>query len=253
MSRRPVFLQKTKQEDLPNFFKVKQQTNEEMKNETSLEGVNTNLSYFTLRKIIGWSGVILPWAVWLLSWSYQPSISDYYYTRSGVLFTSVLTLMGVFLISYRGYEEEGEKLTDNVITWIGGILILIVAAIPTPYNHCVCECPTPICHQSDFLGYIHFGSAALFFVAMGYLSVFHFTRGPAELKKAKKQRNVIYRVCGIGMWAILGLTGIAILAGCDESFEHIILWAEIMLLVLFGMSWLVKGKALVAMGIQKED
>lgn len=51
----------------------------------AVRGINTNLSYFTLRKVIGWSGLLLPWLAWIVAWSYQSSISDYYYTRSGEL------------------------------------------------------------------------------------------------------------------------------------------------------------------------
>lgn len=217
-----------------------------------LKGVNTNLSYFTLRKIIGWCGILLPWGVWLLAWSYEPSISDYYYTRTGVLFTGVLFLIGVFLISYRGYEQEDEKISDNVITWIGGILIIIVALVPTPFQYCICKCPTPICHKSDFWGFIHFSSAALFFISMGYLSVFNFTRGKKPYSNGKILRNRIYKFCGISIWVVLGITGIIKLTSLKETFEHLILWVEIILLILFGVSWFVKGKALVDLGLQED-
>ena len=223
-------------------------------NNENIRAINTNLSYFTLRKIIGWSGLLLPWAVWLIAWYYDYSISDYYYRRSGVLFTSVLALVGAFLISYRGYEKEDERISDNVITWIGGVLILIVAAVPTPYTgDCEYDCPTPICHQSDFWGSIHFGAAALFFVAMGYLSIYHFTRGKKPFSNDKKLRNGIYRFCGWGMWIVLAAAGVLIFGfDIQESFKHFVFWVEVVLLVLFGTSWLVKGKALVDLGIQKE-
>lgn len=220
---------------------------------TSILGINTNLSYFTLRKIIGWSGMLLPWLVWLIAWKYEPSISDYYYTRAGVLFTSVLTLCGSFLISYRGYEREGEKISDNLITWIGGILIIIVAAVPTPYLY-NCPCPTPICHTSDAWGTVHFGSAALFFVAMGYLSLVRFRRGKGEFSPDKIVRNKIYKFCGISMWIVLGAAGVSIfMFHLDDMIDHLVLWVEVVLLMLFGISWLVKGKGLVDLGIQKDD
>ena len=222
--------------------------------ETNLKGVNTNISYFTMRKIIGWSGLLLPWAVWLIAWSYQPSISDYYYTRSGVLFTSVLTLVGVFLISYRGFEITDEKISDNVITWIGGILIIIVAAIPTKYEITDVGCPTPICNHSELLSFIHLSSASAFFVAMGYLSLFHFTRGPKTISDGKQIRNIIYRSCGIGMWTVIGLAGVMIfILRLNDTYTHLVFWIEVILLNLFGISWLVKGKALVDLGIQKEN
>jgi hypothetical protein len=224
-----------------------------MMNDQNLRAVNTNLSYFTLRKLIGWLGLVLPWAVWIIAWCDQDSISDYYYTRSGVLFTSVLTLVGTFLISYRGYDKKDEMVSDNVLTWIGGILIILVAAVPTPYMGELASCPTPICFEKEFWGYIHFGSASLFFVVMGYLSAFHFVKGAKPYTPDKIKRNYIYRFCGYGLWVVLALTGVLILLEEQLPIARLVFWSEVALLVLFGASWLVKGKGLVDLGIQSEE
>lgn len=215
-----------------------------------LRAINTNLSFFTLRKTIGWLGLLLPWAVWAIAGTNQPSISDYYYTTSGVLFTSVLTLVGAFLITYRGYEKDDEMVSDNTLTWVGGILIIIVAAIPTPYSDG--SCPTPICFKDDAWGWAHFGAAVLFFFVMGYMSAFHFVKGKGNPSDDKIKRNRIYRFCGYGMWAVLALTGILTFSLSEDSFPRLVFWAEVILLVLFGISWLVKGKGLVDLGIQSE-
>jgi hypothetical protein len=224
-------------------------------NKIDLRGVNTNLSYFTLRKIIGWTGLLLPWIVWASAWSYENSLSAYYYTRANVLFVGILTLCGVFLISYRGYQKEDEKISDNIITWIAGILILIVVAVPAQYSGASCgACPTPVCHDNPLLGAIHFGCAAIFLVAMGYLSIFNFTRGDKPFSEDKLKRNRIYKICGYGMWVTLGVAGILIfILHVDEIWRHLILWVEIIDLLFFGISWLVKGKALADLGILKED
>jgi hypothetical protein len=224
-----------------------------MQDKKDTRGVNTNISYFTLRKVIGYCGFMLPWLAMAVSRSVESSISDYYYTFSGVIFTSILVLTGAFLITYRGYEKEDEKISDNVITWIGGIMVIIVAAVPTPFIGDATNCPTPICHDSTIYGIIHFGSAVILFIAMGYLSAVHFCRGKKPFTKAKKIRNVIYLVCGFGMWATLVVTGILILAGAKPSLPYLILVVEIIMLTLFGISWLVKGKALVDFRIQKEE
>jgi len=221
--------------------------------EQKLRAVNTNLSYFTLRKLIGWLGLLLPWAVWVIAGTNEDSISDYYYTISGVLFTSVLTLVGAFLISYRGYDKKDEMVSDNVLTWIGGILIILVAAIPTPYLGQLPSCPTPVCFEKAFWGYIHFGSASLFFVVMGYLSAFHFTKGERPFSPDKVKRNYIYRFCGFGLWVVLALTGLLLLLEEKYPIDRLVFWSEVVLLVLFGTSWLVKGKGLVDLGIQEED
>jgi len=225
------------------------------KTDTSSRGVNTNLSYLSLRKLIGYLGLFLPFIVWAMAWKYDSSISHYFYTRAGVVFTSVLTLCGAFLISYRGYAREEEQLSDNVITWIGGILIIIVALVPTMYGDVEdCHCGNiPTCHCSKIWGAIHFGSAVLFFVSMGYLSVFRFTRGDKPFSTKKIRRNKIYLVCGLAMWLILAFAGIMLLFFKEATGVHFIFWVEVALLVFFGISWLVKGKALVDLGLQKEE
>jgi hypothetical protein len=222
-------------------------------NISNIRGPNTNLSYFTLRKIIGYSGLLLPFICWAFAWKYESSISDYYYTRSGVFFTSILTLCGAFLIAYRGEEQFEETISDNIITWIAGILIFIVAFVPTPFStESPCNCgPTPICHCSNILGWIHFGSAALFFLSMGYLSIFRFRRDKNPEDRQKVVRYFIYLICGIVIWAVLLFAGFMIFF--FDVKDHFVFWIEVVLLLSFGISWLVKGKALVDLGIQKED
>jgi len=74
-----------------------------------LKAINTNLSNFTLRKIIGWRGVLLPFTTWIVAGTYEKSISAYYYSVSGVILTGVIAILGVFLISYRGYQKKYAK------------------------------------------------------------------------------------------------------------------------------------------------
>ncbi len=223
-------------------------------------GPNINLSYFTMRETIGWAGLLLPLLLVVIAWFhdsapdyfYQPSISDYYYTVSGILFIALITLIGAFLISYRGYDkEQGELISDNAITWIAGILILIVATVPTPFEMIDTYRPTPIAHNHPIWGGLHFVSAVGFFLAMSFLSISKFTKGTAPFSTDKKMRNKIYRTCGWGMLITLGAGGIMILLGLRNHFEHIIFWLEVILMILFAVSWLVKGKGLVRLGIQK--
>ena len=138
-----------------------------------------------------------------------------------------------------------------MITWIAGVLIIFVTAVPTPYAGFLSDCPTPICHQGSFWGTIHFGSAAAFFIAMEYLSAFHFTRGHKPFSSDKYTRNTIYRFCGFGMWLVLVVTGI--LFFILELSGHPIFWVEVILLLLFGASWNIKRQELVDLGIQKDD
>ena len=217
--------------------------------------VNTNLSYFRLRKIIGFLGASIPFIVAAADRSWQPSISDYYYTSGGVLFTGILILTGVFLMSYRGHQRQGEKLTDNIITNLGGFFLVMVAMVPTPYiGECLSGCDvTPICHCDSGWGSVHFGSAVAFFACMGYLSIFRFTRGSENSSRDKILRNRIYRICGYGMLLTLILTGGLYFTIPDKLFFNFIYVMEAIMLVFFGFSWWVKGKGLVLMGLQQDD
>jgi len=224
-------------------------------NVISYRGVNTNLSYFILRKIIGYSGLLLPLLCWAITRQCETSISYYYYTRSGVVFTSILTLCGVFLISYRGEEEDKERLSTNIITWIAGGFLILVAFVPTPFGeNCPEDCsPTAFFHCSNALGLVHFVSAVIFFVCMGYISIFRFRGKKKAEKLPKKIRHIIYLVCGIMMWVVLVFAGFMIYIIKINLDGHFIFWIEVVLLFFFGISWLVKGKALVDFGLQAED
>lgn len=55
------------------------------------------------------------------------------------------------------------------------------------------------------------------------------------------------------MWVVLVEVGIAkFIFKLDETLTNIILWSEVVMLIMFGTSWLVKGKALADLGIQKD-
>ena len=56
----------------------------------------------------------------------------------------------------------------------------------------------------------------------------------------KRIRNRIYRVCGIGMLVLEVAFAVVMLCGAPKFFIMII---EIILLHIFGISWLVKGEA----------
>ena len=74
-------------------------------------------------------------------------------------------------------------------------------------------------------------------------SLFLFTLGEENPTKQKKIRNIVYRVCGIGMLCALALMVIPV------SFFAKTFIVEAIALTFFGISWLVKGQAL---GILKD-
>ena len=81
-------------------------------------------SYLTLRNLIGLSGLLLPLILvtttgrtatdrWI-----EPTISDYYYSSNGDVLVVSLSILGVFLITYKGYTWRENALTT--LAAIGG-------------------------------------------------------------------------------------------------------------------------------------
>jgi heme A synthase len=208
---------------------------------------STHLSYLRLRRLIGICGLALPLSTIILTGEVLPSISHYFYTTANILFVSILSILGVFLLSYYGYKKEEELVSDNVATTIGGIAILLVVIIPTNYistdfpntwNYSQ-ACPTFYCTaEGSILWKIHLISAGIFFLSMSYLSIFNFT------KSSNSKANKFYKFCGYGIIAIIIITAIVELILKLSTPEYFIFIIECLMLLLFAASWLVKGKML---------
>ncbi len=221
-------------------------------------------SYLVIRKIIGTLGILLPILVFaghkgvLLT-----SISHYYYTQSAVFFIAILSAFGLFLISYKGYEKSAtEKISDNVITQIGGFAALLVILLPTTCFKGNCGLLTNIDllsggfmfgHSNEIIGVIHLICAGVFLFAMGWMSIFKFT------KSENKKYNTFYKFCGYTVWISIGLLLVEFALKKilkNEDFhvtQYDVFILETVAIIAFGSSWLIKGKALedVSMVIQK--
>jgi len=211
--------------------------------QTGNDGVLISLN--TLRKLIGWLGVTLPLLLVLGTWGFQPSISDYYYTNERDYFEGVLFFLAVFLFAYRPYGDDGWK--DHWITNVAALFALILALFPTS-NALLGHVPHELVLNfipASWSGTIHnFGSGGLF-VCFAVLSFFFFTLRPKEDRTPKKKlRNLLYRVFGLGIAGCIGYIGfVAAMAGPGGTDALSIFWPEATALVLFGLSWLVKGGA----------
>lgn len=193
-----------------------------------------------LRKWVGWLGMLLPIIVLALCLIFQcvpgghyfpDSISaTYYYAPTITPFMIILGAAGILLMCYRGYT-----LCDDIINTITG-----VAA------ECICLFPCGVSGY-DLVGtfqipveismWIHNISAVVFFGLLAYNVLFLFTKSSGEMTPNKKKRNVIFRVCGIGMAASL-------LAIVFVSIFNI--WAgtwavETAALFFFGIAFLTKA------------
>jgi hypothetical protein len=198
------------------------------------------ISYLTLRRAIGILGVLLPLVlslgkILLQGRGLDCSISDYYYTVMGNVFVGSLCSIGVFLMSYRGYDRRDE---------VAGRLACVFAV-------CVALFPTARCGASSTpRSYFHWTCAALLFLLLAYfcLVLFTETHPQSAPTRKKRQRNFVYKTCG---YAILGSM---LLIGADKWIPSIqklldpfnpIFWLESLAVVSFGAAWLIKGETIL--------
>lgn len=201
------------------------------------------VSYLNLRKAIGMLGILLsallPAGLLLASrFDYvQKSLSYYYWTTSRDVLVGVLAIAGALLLTYRGYDRK-----DRALSMTAGIAALAVAIFPC-FN------------ESGRVGYfqapakasevIHLVAACVFFLSLAYMSFFQFSKGSVQKKILGVSCNLIYRICGASMLALMIILAAIVLSVPSAVVEEhaIIYMIESMMLVAFGSSWLVKGYA----------
>jgi hypothetical protein len=181
-----------------------------------------------LRCFVGRLAIALPWIVVLILQKFPQSISATYYTRACPAFMIILGAASILLMFYDGYDKA-----DDILNTIAGILGLIICLFPCEYDaEKVGVFQTPV----EISAMIHNISAVVFFVILAVVSLFQFTKSNGNMTAKKKARNVIYRVCGVGMvasFAILLLPDFYVKVWLTEMFA----------LSFFGVSWLTKANA----------
>lgn len=192
-------------------------------------------SYLTLRKAVGWIGILLPFVLVFgvfLFFGGKPvlkTISLYYHSGMRDVFVGSICAIALFLFFYRGYSKW-----DNLAGNLAGFFALGVALFPT-----VKEGP------ENWAGIVHFISATFFFLILAAFSLFLFTREKPSPSRQKKKRNQIYVVCGLTMIASLATIMIYfVFFDFNTSESCFVFWAETIALIAFGVSWLTKGGAI---------
>jgi hypothetical protein len=94
---------------------------------------------------------------------------------------------------------------------------------------------------SNISNIFHCVSAFGFFGVLAFMSFFLFTKTSGELTKQKKIKNIIYRVCGVGMLAAFALMLLQFIPGFD--CYNLVWIIEAIALFFFGTSWIVKSDA----------
>ncbi len=201
------------------------------------------IGYMTLRKAIGLLGTSLPFvlslgAFILFHTGIQASMSSYYHTGMRDVFVGALCAIGVFMVSYRGYERQDDAAGDLACVFAVG-----VALFPTTLRGELTAL--------DIVGTLHLMFAALFFLTLAYFSLFLFTKtDPTKTPTRRKlQRNQVYRACGYTLLASIALIFLLSFLPLEStqalSTYHPVYWLESLGVVAFGISWLTKGEAML--------
>ncbi len=211
---------------------------------------NDAFTYRRIRRIIGYLGIFLPVILVILSLisffktSLQFSISHYYYTNLREIFTGTLSAVGIFLIRYKGYGNSSIWKNDNFLTNVAGVMAIGVALFPTNPISMDQKIYTLIPLAQEWLGWLHYGFAGILFLIFSLLAINVFTIGQEiedRLPKSMMNENNIYRFCG---YAILIFIIMIPLADQFKLFSYSTLVFEALSLFLFGIAWLIKGRAL---------
>jgi hypothetical protein len=201
-------------------------------------------SYLEHRKAIGILGIALPFvvslgALILFQTGLQRSISAYYHTGMGDVFVGTLFVIGFFLLSYKGYDRR-----DDIAGDLACVFLLGVALFPTTPDDAVTS-------DARVIGSVHLAFSALAFLMLIYFSLYLFTKtDPSKSPSRRKlQRNRVYRASGYTIGVCILLIAIFHLLPNDpksllEGYNPVF-WLEALAILAFGISWLIKGEAIL--------
>lgn len=189
--------------------------------------------------------MLLPWISLFLclifGYGFPDSISATYYLDPTITpFMIILGSSAFLLISYKGYDRQ-----DDIVCTLAGVFALGICLFP-------CSTKDLIPHWVDVTfpdrvgtfqivasasGIIHNICAMCFFALLAYNSYFLFTKSGGDMTDSKRKRNLIYKVCGIGM----AVSFVAIIPISIFEWWGGVWAVEAIALAFFGISWLTKS------------
>ena len=204
-------------------------------------------NYLFLRKMLGiCCGLLAPMCLLLGLFGAEQnmpgwymSISATYYASSKVCMIGLLFTASVFFLCYTGYDWR-----DRVMAVVQAVGCLGVVVFPcrtpgAPDTVGMFDLPINVSHT------IHMASATMLFFAFAVNIFFLFTLGD-ERNEKKRQRNLVYRVCGITIFAFavfLVLKRTPVFAWVPGWFPYT--WfCEFIMLTAFSVAWLVKSESI---------
>jgi len=229
---------------IPKMFKIDYNETEQI----ALSNQNT------LRITVGVLGMALPLLLYLFLYvdmgygTTLPSISHYYFTRVCGIFVAILSVLAIFLLIYKGRAP-----LDFYLSALAGIFALFVVLFPC--DNITGVFTVTVLKVSKFRPIFHYVSAAIFLLSLAIMALFVFTKSDKSKEDRgvqKRRRNRLFRTTGVIMLLAIG----TILAGGLHLFgkefnefydqHHLTFWMETVAVESFGLSWLVKGGAIMA-------
>jgi hypothetical protein len=213
----------------------------------------------SLRKLIGVLGFFLPWILLAMHNVFSgcdhpmESISHYNFTRVSTFFVISVSLTGIFLIIYKG-----KGVADFILSTLAGVCALLLLLYPTDnieqvdMQYSVLRDLAP----NEFRVKFHYVVSGIFLLSLAAISAFIFTKWKKENGKTKEKelRNIIFYACAAIMFlSVLTIVYFLQIQG-DAEVErrfvaaHMTFWMETTAVCAFGISWLVKGEAVLADG-----
>jgi hypothetical protein len=207
-------------------------------------------SYLVMRTVIGFVGILLPFAAVLIDYFVlsgdvlpRDSVSAYYHSGVRDIFVGSLCVIALFLITYKVFEHN----LDNTLSLIAGVAALGVAVFPSwrPAG-------TPLTPLQDLLGEqlvatIHFVCAAVF---IGSLAIISYYFGEREGKRGQQRDGHratlpptfwrrFHKSCALII--ALAVVFIAVTKWTGWFDDYSVLIGEAVAALSFGASWLMKG------------
>jgi len=200
----------------------------------------TDKSLYDQRKSLGILGGLLPFLCLIFGslnndnpfWYYTMSAT--YFTAANTVFVGLLFAVGLFLISYHGYDWK-----DRLVNIPSGITALGVAIFPCGatelLNVGLFNLPVKV---SNIL---HGVFAGIFFCLLAVNILWLFRKTSGVMTTQKKKRNLVYLICG----SIIAVMVLLMLLYTVFGWFGFLGWTfEMVMLVSFAVAWLVKGEAI---------
>jgi hypothetical protein len=193
-------------------------------------GENPALSYRNLRAITGYVGLTLPVVLLvdgLVDGHIESSLSAYYNTEVGNVFTGALCVIGVFLLAYRLTVWA----IDNIATGLAGLSALGVAFFHAAPDHATVS--------QLRLADVHLACATVLFVLLGAISLFIF---PRDVAPEQRWRANWYMGLGALIWlSIILMPTLSWLASSFYDNNHGFFILETVCVMAFAVSFILKG------------